>query len=85
MSFSYDQPVTEPVVVEVVAVEPLPLGANASRRAVVRWSDGSVGEALRWFDDEVLFSEGDLLGKTAAQLRSLHFKRDRDYLRSDFD
>jgi hypothetical protein len=71
------------VVVEVVAVEPLPLGANASRRAVVRWSDGSEGEALRWFDDEILFSEGDLLGMTEAQLRSLHFQRDRDYLQSD--
>jgi hypothetical protein len=31
----------------------------------------------------VLFCEGDLLGKTAAELRSLHFRRDRDYLRSD--
>jgi hypothetical protein len=43
--------------VEVVAIEPLPLGANASRRAVVRWSDGSQGEARRWFEDEILFSE----------------------------
>jgi hypothetical protein len=49
----------------------------------VRWSDESQGEALRWFDDGILFSSGDLLGKTAAQIRSLHFKRDRDYLRSD--
>ena len=80
---AYHQPMPEPVVVEVVAIEPLPIGANASRRAVVRWSDGSQGEALRWFDDETLFSEGDLLGKTQAQLRSLHYKRDRDYLQSD--
>ena len=80
---AYDQPMPEPVVVEVVAIEQLPIGANASRRAVVRWSDGSHGEVLRWFDDEVLFSEGDLLGKTAAQLRRLHYKRDRDYLQSD--
>jgi hypothetical protein len=82
MSVPYDQPMPERVVVEVVAIEPLPLGVNASRRAVVRWSDGTEGEALRWFDDEILFSEGDLLGKTQAQLRSLHFKRDRDYLQS---
>jgi hypothetical protein len=47
----HDQPMPEPVVVEVVAIERLRLGANASRRAVVRWSDGSQGEALRWFDD----------------------------------
>jgi hypothetical protein len=39
------------VVIEVVSVEPLPPGARGSRRAVVRWSDGTVGEALRWWDD----------------------------------
>jgi hypothetical protein len=33
----------------------------------------------------VLFCEGDLLGKTEAQLRSLHFRRDRDYLRGEPD
>jgi hypothetical protein len=74
---------TEPAIVEVLAVEALPLGASGSRRAIVRWSDGSVGEALRWWDDEVLFCEGDLLGKTQAQLGSLHFRRDRDYLRPE--
>ncbi len=43
MSFSYDQSVTEPVVVEVVAVEPLPLGGKrvpASRRQVERRERG---------------------------------------------
>ena len=82
MPIPYDQPMSERVVVEVVAIEQLPIGANASRRAVVRWSDGDIGEALRWYDDEILFSEGHLLGKTEAQLRSLHFKRDRGYLQS---
>jgi hypothetical protein len=33
----------------------------------------------------VLFSEGDLLGKSEAQLRRLHFERDRDFLRGDAD
>jgi hypothetical protein len=51
MPIPYDQAMSERVVVEVVAIEELPIGANASRRAVVRWSDGDVGEALRWFDD----------------------------------
>jgi hypothetical protein len=41
-----------------------------------------VGEALRWVSDEVLVSEGDLIGKTKEQLRSLHFRRDRDWLQS---
>jgi hypothetical protein len=71
------------VVREVIAFEPLPVNAPGSRRAIVRWSDGTTGEALRWYDDEVLFCEGDLLGKTKAELRNLHFRRDRDYLRPE--
>ena len=55
----------------------------ASRRALVLWSDGTQGEALTWYADEVLVCEGDLMGKTQAQLRSLHFRRDRDWLQSD--
>jgi|tagenome__1003787_1003787.scaffolds.fasta_scaffold19709665_2 hypothetical protein len=69
-------------VVEVVVFAALPPGACGSRRAIVRWSDGAVGEALRWYDDEVLVCEGDLVGKTAAGIRALHFRRDRDYLRA---
>jgi hypothetical protein len=72
--------VATPVVEEVLSFETLPLGSSGSRRAVVRWSDGTKGEALRWYDDEVLVCEGDLIGKTADQLRSLHFRRDRDWL-----
>ncbi len=71
----YDHDISERTVIEVVAIEPLPLGANGSCRAVVRWSDGETGEALRWFGDEFLFSEGDFIGKSEAQLRSLHFRR----------
>jgi hypothetical protein len=66
----------------VVAFEDLPMGSTGSRRAVVRWSDGSQGEALGWYADEVLVCEGDLIGKTQAELRSLHFRRDRDWLQS---
>jgi hypothetical protein len=72
----------EPFVVEVLGFEALPVGSTASRRVLVRWSDGTEGEALRWYSDEVLVSEGDVLGKTREQLRSLHFRRDRDWLRS---
>jgi hypothetical protein len=49
---------------------------------IVRWSDGTVGEAVRFYQDEVLFSEGDLVGKSREQIRSLHFSRDRDWLQS---
>jgi len=40
-----------PTVVEVLRFEELPLGSRGSRRAVVRWSDGTEGEALSWFAD----------------------------------
>jgi len=71
-----------PVVQEVLRFQDLPPGSLASRRAVVRWSDGSEGEAIRYYQDEVLVSEGDLLGKTQDEIRSLHFRRDRDWLQS---
>ena len=71
-----------PIVEEVLRFEDLPPGELGSRRAVVRWSDGTEGEAIRFYADEVLFSEGDLLGKSREQLRSLHFRRDRDWLQS---
>jgi hypothetical protein len=71
-----------PTVAEVLRFEDLPLGSRGTRRAVVRWSDGSEGEALTWYADEVLVCEGDLIGKTREQLRSLHFRRDRDWLQS---
>jgi hypothetical protein len=51
--------VSGPVVAEVLLFEDLPLGSLASRRAVVRWSDGSKGEGLRSYSDEVLICEGD--------------------------
>jgi hypothetical protein len=45
---------SSPTVVEVLRFEDLPLGSRGSRRAVVRWSDGSEGEALTWYADEIL-------------------------------
>ncbi len=73
---------SQPTITEILRFEDLPLGSRGSRRAVVRWSDGSEGEALTWYADEILICEGDLIGKTSAQLRSLHFRRDRDWLQS---
>jgi hypothetical protein len=73
---------TSPTVAEVMRFEDLPLGSRGSRRAIVRWSDGSEGEALSWYADEILICEGDLIGKTREQLRALHFRRDRDWLQS---
>jgi len=72
----------EPTVVEVLAFENLPPDEKASRRALVRSSDGTHAEALGWIADEVLVSQGDPIGKTRDELRSLHFRRDRDWLQS---
>jgi hypothetical protein len=71
-----------PTVMEILRFEDLPPGSRGTRRAVARWSDGSEGEALTWYADEILVCEGDLLGKTREQLQSLHFRRDRDWLQS---
>jgi hypothetical protein len=71
---------SSPVVEEVLRFEDLPLGTMASRRAIVRWSDGTEGEAVRYYSDEVLICEGDLVGKSREEIRSLHFRRDRDRL-----
>jgi hypothetical protein len=73
---------SDPVVKQVLRFEDLPVGSSGSRRAMVRWSDGTEDEALRWYADEVLVSEGDLLGRSRDQIRSLHFRRDRDWLQS---
>ena len=73
----------DPIVEEVVRCEDLPPGSLAGRRMIVRWSDGTEGEAVRFYAGRgQLFSEGDLVGKSREQIRSLHFRRDRDWLQS---
>jgi hypothetical protein len=71
-------PAADPVVLEIIAFENLPFGSPASRRAVARWSDGTASEALRWRPDEMLFCEGDLIGKTRAAIRALFACRAED-------
>jgi hypothetical protein len=44
----------DPIVEEVVRCEDLPPGSLAGRRMIVRWSDGTEGEAVRFYQDEVL-------------------------------
>ena len=79
----YGLPVDEPVVTRVVAVEDLPLGSPASRRIIAAWSDGTESEALAWLGDEWLVSEGDLVGRTRAEIRSLAHRRDARWLSDD--
>ena len=73
---------SEPIVEEVLRFEDLPLGSAGTRRAVLRWSDGTEDAPITWYGDEILVCEGDLVGKTQAEIRSLHFRRDRHWLQS---
>lgn len=61
---------------------PCPLAPTEAARPWWSGATEALSEALRWFDDEILVCEGDLVGKTEAQLRSLKFRRDRDFLQS---
>jgi hypothetical protein len=79
----YGDTMTEPVITRVVAIEELPPGSPATRRLIAAWSDGSQSEALAWFSDEWLVSEGDLIGLTRSQVRALAHRRDRQWLRDD--
>jgi hypothetical protein len=55
---SMSAPAPSPIVTEVLRYDDLPLGSPGTRRAVVRWSDGSQSEALSWYADEILVCEG---------------------------
>ena len=79
----YGGVVSAPVIKRVVAIEELPPGSPATRRLIAEWSDGSQSEALAWFSDEWLVSEGDLIGLTRDQVRALAHRRDRQWLRDD--
>jgi hypothetical protein len=70
-------PDTSPTVVEVIRFEDLPLGSRGTRRAIVRWSDGSQSEALTWYADEILICEGDHGNSPLMALRSRSIRRER--------
>jgi hypothetical protein len=72
----------EPVIIGVVAVEK-PTNLGGRRRLICARSDGSIRKTLSFYNDEVLFSEGDLIGLTAPEVRRLHFCRDRDHLQRE--
>ena len=43
---------------------------------IVRWSGGTESEAPRFYADELLISEGDLVGKTQEHVRAVGHRRD---------
>jgi hypothetical protein len=55
-------PTSEPVVEVVLRFEDLPLGSAGTRRAVVRWSEGTEDAPIIWYGDEVL-SPVDRVGR----------------------
>jgi hypothetical protein len=44
-----NDPASRPTVEEVVRFKDLPLGSLGTRRAIVRWSDGTESEAMNWY------------------------------------
>ena len=72
-------PDTSPTVVEVMRFENLPLGSRGTRRAIVRWSDGSESEALTWYTDEILLCEGDHGNSRLMALGSRNARRQRHW------
>jgi hypothetical protein len=50
------------VVVEVLRFEAVPHEKPGSRQAVARWSDGSEGIGLTWYDDEILLVKATFWG-----------------------
>ena len=46
----------EPVAVEATFQQTPDYGP---RTAIIRWSDGTTSEAVRWYPDELLISDGD--------------------------
>jgi hypothetical protein len=77
--------VSGPVVEELIEVRELPHGSRGSRSLVVRWSDGSVGEAAAFYADEWVLTEGELVGKTHAEIRAVCHARDVAYLQDSQD
>jgi len=68
----------QPVAVEATFEQTAEYGP---RTATVRWSDGTSSEAVCFYPDDPI-SGGDVVGRTQEQIRSLHFRRDRDWLQS---
>ena len=54
---------------------------NGSARALLTLSDTKV-YAFEWFHDEITYKRRDFIGKTMAEVREMHRKRDLEYLRA---
>lgn len=65
----------EPFVAEALSIDQQREGGRLVCRAVVRWSDGTVGEALAWYADAASIDEQDLEGKTVGDLDRLLLDR----------
>ena len=57
-------------------------GMSDPQHVVVTFDDGTTEEAFQYYSDELSFTEAEFIGLTMTEARTLHFKRDVDYLRS---
>lgn len=65
----------EPVVAEVLAVQQRLEDERQVCRAVVQWSDETIGEALAWYAGTASIDEDELVGRSASELDALLLQR----------
>jgi len=54
---------------------------DGSARADFTWDDGTSG-SFSWYHDEITYTPKDFVGKTMAEIWTMHQRRDRVFLRS---
>lgn len=51
-------------------------------KIVAKFDDNTEEEVIQFFEDELSFSEEELIGLRLSEARELHFKKDQAYLTS---
>jgi len=46
------------------------------------FDDGSEEDIISFYEDEISFSEAEIIGKTKTEARKIHFKKDKAFLQS---
>ena len=51
-------------------------------KVIAKFEDGTEKEVVRYFSDEISFTESEVVGLTESEVSSLKFKKDSAYLQS---
>ncbi|HWL41797.1 MAG TPA: hypothetical protein VNQ73_02550 [Ilumatobacter sp.] len=57
------------------------LGFTEPKLVRATLADGATADLFTYYSDELHFTEADLIGLTEAEARTLHFRRDVEWLR----